>query len=65
MQTAEVISRLKSLEPQLWAFGVAGPYLFGSYARNEAGPDSVVDVFIDKAPAQNLIWTHSSALTIF
>jgi predicted nucleotidyltransferase len=49
MQTAEVISRLKSLEPQLRAFGVAGLYLFGSHARNEAGPDSDVDVFIDKA----------------
>jgi predicted nucleotidyltransferase len=50
MQTAEVISRLKSVEPQLRAFGIAGLYIFGSYARNEAGPDSDVDVFVDKAP---------------
>jgi hypothetical protein len=32
MQTADVISRLKSVEPQLRAFGVAGLYIFGSYA---------------------------------
>lgn len=49
IQTAEVISSLKAVEPQLRAFGVAGLYLFGSYARNEPGPEDV-DVFIDKAP---------------
>lgn len=54
MQTTEVISRLKSVEPQLRAFGVAGLYLFGSHARNEAGPDSDVDVFIDKAAGTEL-----------
>jgi predicted nucleotidyltransferase len=54
MQTAEVISRLKSVEPQLRAFGVARLYLFGSYARNEAGADSDVDVFVDKAPDAEL-----------
>ncbi len=54
MQTADVISRLKSVEPQLRALGVAGLYIFGSYARNEAGPDSDVDVFIDRAPGAEL-----------
>jgi predicted nucleotidyltransferase len=54
MRTAEVISRLKAIEPQLRAFGVGGLYLFGSYARNEAGPDSDVDIFIDKAPNTDL-----------
>ncbi len=54
MQTAEVISRLKAVEPQLRAFGVAGLHLFGSYARNEASPDSDVDVFIDRAPGTEL-----------
>ncbi|MDE5446677.1 DNA processing protein DprA [Bradyrhizobium sp. CSA207] len=48
MQTTEVIARLKATEPQLRALGVTGLYLFGSYARNEAGPRSDVDVFIDK-----------------
>ncbi|EJN16299.1 putative nucleotidyltransferase [Bradyrhizobium sp. YR681] len=54
MQTSEVISRLRAVEPQLRAFGVDGLYLFGSYARNEAGPDSDVDVFIDRAPGTKL-----------
>jgi uncharacterized protein len=54
MQTSEVISRLKAVEPQLRAFGVDGLYLFGSYARNEAGPESDVDVFIDRAPGTAL-----------
>ena len=35
-------------EPTLRSFGVAGLYLFGSHARDEAEPNSDVDVFIDK-----------------
>jgi len=52
MNHAEMIDRLKATEPQLRAHGVAGLYLFGSYARDEARPDSDVDVFIDKAPGR-------------
>ena len=29
--------------------GVAGLYLFGSFARDQASEDSDVDIFIDKA----------------
>jgi uncharacterized protein len=54
MHTAKIISRLKSIEPQLRAIGVASLYLFGSYVRNEAGPDSAVDGFIDRAPGTEL-----------
>lgn len=50
MRREEVIARLKETEPALRAFGVAALYLFGSHARNEAGPDSDIDVFIDVAP---------------
>jgi uncharacterized protein len=50
MNRAEVINQLKSLEPELRAHGVAGLYLFGSYARDEASADSDLDVFVDKAP---------------
>ena len=49
---AEMIDTLKATEPQLRAHGIAGLYLFGSYARDEAQPDSDVDVFIDKAPGR-------------
>lgn len=52
MNRAEVVARLKAAEPELRAHSVAGLYLFGSYARDEAGPESDVDVFIDKAPGK-------------
>lgn len=47
MRRAEAIARLKQTEPALRSFGVAALYLFGSHARDEAGPDSDVDVFVD------------------
>jgi uncharacterized protein len=47
MDRNEVIAKLKSVEPQLRAHGVAALYLFGSYARDEARQDSDVDVFVD------------------
>src|SRR6516225_6589196 len=50
MRREEVIARLKETEPALRAFGVAALYLFGSHARNEAVPDSDIDVFVDVAP---------------
>ena len=53
MTRAEVIDQLKSLEPQLRAHGVASLYLFGSYARDDAGPESDLDVFVDKTPGRS------------
>lgn len=50
MRRAEVIERLKQAEPAIRSLGASALYLFGSYARDEAGPDSDVDVFIDKDP---------------
>jgi predicted nucleotidyltransferase len=49
MRRAEAIAKLKEAEPALKAFGVAALYLFGSHARDEAGPESDVDVFVDPA----------------
>jgi uncharacterized protein len=50
MRRDEAIARLKATEPALRGFGVTALYLFGSHARDEAGPDSDIDVFIDPAP---------------
>src|SRR5436305_12652539 len=50
MRRDDVIAKLKQTEPALRGFGVAALYLFGSHARDEAGPDSDIDVFIDPAP---------------
>jgi predicted nucleotidyltransferase len=52
MNRAQVIDRLKSAELQIRAHGIAALYLFGSYARDEARPDSDVDVFVDKVPGR-------------
>lgn len=49
MNRAEVIARLKTAEPELRARGVAELYLYGSYARDEARPDSDVDVLVEPA----------------
>jgi predicted nucleotidyltransferase len=50
MRRDEVIAKLKETEPALKAFGVGALYLFGSHARDEAGPNSDIDVFVDVAP---------------
>jgi predicted nucleotidyltransferase len=47
MRRDEVVARLKEIEPALRAQGVASLFLFGSYARDEATPESDVDVFVD------------------
>ena len=47
MDRAEVFSRPKAAEPAIRAPGVAALYLFGSHARDDARPDSDVDVFVD------------------
>jgi predicted nucleotidyltransferase len=52
MKREDVIAKLKSVEPALRAHGVAALYMFGSYARDEARPDSDLDVFIDKVPGR-------------
>jgi predicted nucleotidyltransferase len=47
MHRDEVIAKLKQAEPALRGFGVAALYLFGSHARDEARPNSDIDVFVD------------------
>src|SRR5258708_6305673 len=47
MRRNEVIAKLKEAEPALRARGVGALYVFGSYARDEARPDSDLDVFVD------------------
>jgi len=48
MRRAEVIAKLPAAEPAIRARGAAALYLFGSHARDQAGADSDIDVFIDK-----------------
>jgi predicted nucleotidyltransferase len=47
MDRIEAITRLREHEAELRRLGVQSLYLFGSTARNEAGPESDVDLFFD------------------
>lgn len=47
MNRDQVIARLKELEPALRERGIESLYLYGSYARNEAGPDSDIDILVE------------------
>jgi len=49
-----IIEKLKSREIALRAAGLSGLYLFGSTARNEARPDSDVDLFLTMEPGKDL-----------
>ena len=47
--------RLKQREGDLRDLGVTALYLFGSTARDEAGPNSDVDVFVEHGPGFSLL----------
>ena len=47
MRKAEAIEKLKRQADAIRALGATSLYLFGSVARDEAGPDSDLDLFID------------------
>src|SRR5262245_1382709 len=54
MNRADVIARLKAAEPALRARGVAALYLYGSYARDEAGEESDIDILVDFEPGRGV-----------
>ena len=47
MTRAELLDRLAALKPWLAKQGVSRVRLFGSYARDEAEPDSDVDLLVE------------------
>ena len=49
MKRAEVIDRLRALEPEIRGQGVSALYLYGSHARDEARDDSDIDILVDFA----------------
>ncbi len=50
MLDTDAIQRLKALQPEFAAAGIAALYLFGSEARGDARPDSDIDLAFDVAP---------------
>ena len=53
MTRDELLAKLRELKPWLEEQGIVNVRLFGSYARDEAGPDSDVDLLVDitKSPS--------------
>jgi uncharacterized protein len=49
MRRLDAIAALQHARPEISAMGVAELYLYGSVARDEAGPDSDVDLLIQPA----------------
>lgn len=49
MRRDDIIARLKTTEPDIRHFGVAALFLFGSRARDDARPNSDIDIFVDPA----------------
>ena len=47
MKSKQVISLIKKHRPDLEKFGVKSLALFGSVAREEAGPESDVDILVE------------------
>jgi predicted nucleotidyltransferase len=54
MSRDEVLAKLRQHAPELQAEGILHLALFGSTARNEAGPDSDVDLMAEYDPALRL-----------
>ena len=52
MRRDEAIAKLKDTETAIRALGATSLYLYGSTARDEAGPDSDVDVFVEYIPGE-------------
>ncbi len=50
MLDADSIRNLRALQPEFSLTGIAALYVFGSYARNEARPESDVDIAFDVMP---------------
>ena len=47
MRRDDAIAKLKASEDAVRALGATSLYLYGSTARDEAGPESDVDVFVE------------------
>ena len=54
MQRQEAIDRIRAHEGELRALGIAVCALFGSIARDTAGPESDVDVVVRLDPARRV-----------
>jgi predicted nucleotidyltransferase len=61
IRRSEVLSRLKAMEPRLRALGLRSLHVFGSTARDDARPDSDVDVFVEFETGAAIGWDFAGA----
>ncbi|KQT65764.1 MULTISPECIES: nucleotidyltransferase family protein [unclassified Aureimonas] len=54
MTRDEIIARLKAVEPDVRARGVAALYVYGSHARDEARQDSDIDLLVEFEPGRGI-----------
>lgn len=47
MTRAQLLAQLSVLKPELDKLGIASLHVFGSYARDEARPDSDIDLLVE------------------
>ncbi|MBV5258832.1 nucleotidyltransferase family protein [Synechococcus moorigangaii CMS01] len=55
MKRDELLARLRELKPWFEDHGIIRVRVFGSHARDEAGPDSDVDLLVEFAQTPSLI----------
>jgi uncharacterized protein len=53
MSREEIMAKIRRNADAIRALGASSLYLYGSYARDEARPESDVDIFIDRDPAKH------------
>jgi uncharacterized protein len=62
MRRDELMMRLRRAEPAIRAHGAVALYVYGSHARDEAGPGSDVDVFVDVDPEHDFDFDEFMAI---
>ena len=62
MTRSETIARLKECAAAAQARGATSLYLFGSSARDEARPDSDIDLFLDYDPTRRFSLVDLAAI---
>jgi hypothetical protein len=65
MNRIEAIARLREVAEGVKARGATALYVFGSAARNEAGPGSDLDLFVEYDPARKFSLVDLVGIKLF
>jgi predicted nucleotidyltransferase len=65
MNRNEAIEKLRQQADAIRALGATSLYLFGSVARDEAGPSSDLDLFIDYDPDKKFSLVDLTGIKLF